>query len=114
MKISPNKIYSNGFEVMDFWEEAKRHFNPSGVRESPFKNPKKFYTEDKFRLVINLGSMAGQEMHGSGSCLVNAEVGIQLEFERGLIGAGDMNCHVFFISDSQMNIMGRQLEDVEY
>ena len=48
---------------------------------------KKFYTGDKFRLLIDMCSMADQAMHGSAK------------------GSGIVNCHVFVISDFQFNIM---------
>ena len=74
-------------------------------------NSKKLY---KFGLLIDLRSMADQAMHGSGTRLVNAEDVVQLELERNLIGTGDVNWHVFVISDSQMDIQGRQLDFVQF
>ena len=69
---------------------------------------KKFYTDDKFGLLIDLRSMVSQKMHGSGVRLVNTTDGIQLEIERDAKGTGKMNCHVFVISDAQFNIMNKQ------
>ena len=57
--------------------------------------------------------MASQKMHGSGIRLVNSTDGIQLEIERDAKGSGQVNCHVFVISDSQFNILNRQLESVQ-
>ena len=74
----------------------------------------KFYTKDKFGLLINLRSMASQEMHGSGTRLVNTTDGVQLEIERDGKGTGTVNCHVFVISDSQFNIIDKQLDSVQY
>ena len=74
----------------------------------------KFYTKNKFRLLVDLRSMASQEMHGSGTKLVNTTDGVQLEIERDDKGSGKVNCHVFVISDSQFNIMNKQLYSVEY
>jgi len=73
----------------------------------------KFYTSDKFGLVINMRSMTAQDMHGSGTRIVNTTDGIQLEIERKAEGSGDVKCHVFVISDSQFNLMDRQLESVQ-
>ena len=66
---------------------------------------KKFYTGDKFRLLIDMCSMADQAMHGSGTRIVNSIDGVQLEIERSAKGSGIVNCHVFVISDFQFNIM---------
>ena len=58
--------------------------------------------------------MASQEMHGSGTRLVNTTDGIQLEIERDAKGTGTVNCHICVISDSQFNIEGKQLESVQF
>ena len=77
-------------------------------------NHKKYYTEDKFRLPIDMRSMQDQALHGSGMQLLKVEGGIHLELERDLEGSGDVNCHVFVISDSQMNIRERKFLSVQY
>jgi len=77
-------------------------------------NMTKFYTNDKFGLVIDVRSMADQSMHGSRTRIVNSTDGVQLEIEQKAKGSGDMKCHVFVISDSQFNIMDRQLESVQF
>ena len=67
-----------------------------------------------FGLLIDLRSMADNAMHGSGAKLVNVQDGIQLEIERDLKWSGDMNCHVFMLSDAQMGLENRQLKHVMY
>ena len=74
---------------------------------------KKFYTGDRFGLLIDLRSMAANEMHGSGIRLVNTKDGVLLEIERTASGSGNVNCHIFTISDAQFNVQGRQLQSVE-
>ena len=73
----------------------------------------KFYTGDKFGLVIDMRTMADQNMHGSGTRIVNSTDGVQLEIERKTEGSGDVKCHVFVIADTQFNIMERQMLDVQ-
>ena len=51
-------------------------------------------------------------MHGSGMRIVNSTDGVQLEIERKAEGSGDVKCHVFVIADSQLNLMGSQLEEI--
>ena len=75
---------------------------------------KKFYTDNKFGLLVDLRTMASQEMHGSGTRLINTTDGIQLEIDRDAKGTKTVNCHVFVISDSQFNVLERQLKDVQY
>ena len=77
-------------------------------------NTSKFYTEDKFGLVIDMRSMADQEMHSSSTRIVNSTDGVQLETEWKAEGVGNVKCHVFIISDSQFNLMERQLESVQF
>ena len=74
----------------------------------------KLFTEDKFGLLIDLRSMASQEIHGSGTRLVNTTDGVQLEIKRDGTGSGTVNCHVFIISDAQFNVLESQLESVQY
>jgi len=57
-------------------------------------NVTKFYTGDKFGLVIDMRSTAGQAMHGSGTRIVNSTDGVQLEIERSAKGSGNVNCHI--------------------
>ena len=110
---SPNRLYNNGLEGIDVWEEVKRFFLKA-KNKTQHMNATKFYTEDKFGLMIDLRSMADHSMHGSGTRLVNTKDGVQLELERNASGSGNVNCHIYVISDAQMNILGRQLESVLY
>ena len=59
-------------------------------------------TVEKFGLLIDLRSMASQEMHGSGTRLVNTTDGVQLEINRSK-GKGSCNCYPFIISDAQFS-----------
>lgn len=108
---SPNMLYNNGIVGKDMWETALRFFPQT---KTPHMNLTKFYSDDKFGLLIDLRSMADQSLHGSGTRLVNTKDGVQLELERNASGSGEVKCHVFVISDSQMNILGQQLESVQY
>ena len=110
---SPNRLYNNGLEGIDFWEEVKRFFLKS-KNKTQYMNATKFYPENKFGLMTDLRSMADHSMHGSGTRLVNTKDGVQLELERNASGSGNVNCHIYVISDAQMNILGRQLEHVQY
>ena len=110
---SPNMLYNNGIESQDIWSEVRRFFMKDKYKPQHM-TLEKFYTGNKFGLLIDLRSMASQEMHGSGTRLVNTTDGIQLEIERDVKGTGTVNCHIFVISDSQFNIVGNQLESVQF
>jgi hypothetical protein len=110
---TPSMLYDDGIKGMDMWEEAKRFFVKE-KNKAEHMNLTKFYTGGRFGLVIDLRTIADQSMHGSGTRIVNSTEGAQLEIEREAKGSGNVKCHVFVISDSQFNIMDRQLESVQY
>jgi len=110
---SPNTLYNNGIEGKDMWEEARRFFVKEKTKTENM-NLTKFYTGDKFGLLIDMRSMADQTIHGSGARIVNSTDGIQLEIERKAVGTGKVNCHVLVIADSQFNIKDRQLQSVQF
>ncbi|KAL9987391.1 hypothetical protein ACROYT_G001685 [Oculina patagonica] len=83
---SPNMLYNNGIEGMDIWGEVKR-FYMKEKNKTQHMTLQKFYTEDKFGLLIDLRSMADHSMHGSGTRLVNTKDGVQLELERKASGS---------------------------
>ena len=108
----PNMVYNNGIEGEDAWRQASRFFMKQ-KHKPQHMTLQKYYAEDKFGLLVDLRSMASQEMHGSGTRLVNSTDGVQLEIKRAT-GKGPFNCHVFMISDAQFNIKNRQLSSVQY
>ena len=117
MKVTVNgslsRIYHEGISGRDMWNELTRYFKPS-MNGRPNMTLAKYLAANKFGLWIDLRSMADNTMHGNGQRLVNTQDGVQLEIERTASGSGTTNCHIFTISDSQMNIMGRQLESVQF
>jgi len=108
---SPNKLYSKGIESRDIWREVSRFFMKE-KHKPQFMTLQKFYTGKKFGLLIDLRSMASQEMHGSGTRLVNSTDGNHLEIDRDKKGTGTVNCHIYIISDAQFNIQNKQLDSV--
>ena len=90
---------------------AERMLDPGALQLTTFLARLYFL---QFGLLIDLHSMTSQEMHGSGTRLVNTTDGAQLEIERDAKGSGTVNCHVFIISDAQFNILNRQLLNVQY
>ncbi|KAL9968202.1 hypothetical protein ACROYT_G026549 [Oculina patagonica] len=84
---SPNMLYNNGIEGMDIWGKVKRFFMKE-KNKTQHMTLRKFYTEDKFGLLIDLRSMADHLMHGSGTRLANSKDGVQLELERKASGSG--------------------------
>ena len=110
---SPNMLYNNGIESRDIWSEVSRFFMKENYKPQHM-NLQNFYAKNKFRLLIDLHSMESQKMHGSGTRIVNSTDGVQLEIERDGKGSGQVNCHVYIISDSQFNILDKQLKSVQH
>jgi len=96
---SHNMLYNEGIVATDLWAEASRFFVKE-KNKTEHMNLKLFLTGDKFGLLIDLHSMADRTMHGSGTRLVNTTDGVQPELERKASGSGNINCHIFVISDS--------------
>ena len=110
---SPNKLYNEGISGIDMWNEVSQFFGTkSGGRSN--MSLTKYLTDNKFGLFIDLRSMADTTMHGNGQRLVNTNDGVQLAIERNTSGSGRGKCHIFIISDAQVNIMNRQLQFVQY
>ena len=113
----PNRVYNNGIKGHDMWREASRLFSNKGKKEgagiySPNMTLAKYLTDNKFGFVLDLRSMAGANMHGSGQRFVNSENGVQIAITRNTSGSGTVRCHIFSIKDAQPNIMARQLLDI--
>ena len=109
----PNRVCNEGLNGSDMWQELTRHFKPS-TNGRPNMTLAKYLTANKFGLWVDLRSMADTTMHGNGQRLVNTQDGVQLEIVRKASGSGTTNCHIFTVSDSQLNIMKQQLFDVQY
>ena len=120
----PNRVYNEGISGTDMWNELTRYFNPRGhtlkkgshtpSSGRPNMTLAKYLTGNKFGLWVDLRSMADTTLHGNGQRLVNTQDSVQLEIERTASGSGTTNCHVFTMSDSQLNIMARQFQEVQY
>ena len=114
---SPNRVYNKGITGIDMWNEVSRFFGTkskknSGTYDRPHMNLTKYLTANKFGLFIDLRSMADTKMHGNGQRLVNTKNGVHLAIERNTNGSGTARCRIFTISDSQINIMDKQLQSV--
>ena len=109
---SPNMLYNNGIESRDIWSEVSRFLMKEDYKPQHM-TLQKFYAKNKFGLLIDLRSMESQKLHGSGARIVNSTDGVQLEIERDGKGSGQVNCHVYIISDCQFNIVGKQLHSVQ-
>ena len=115
----PNRVYNERIKGIDMWRETNRFFGTkskkrSGANGRPNMTLAKYLADNKLGLWIDLRSMADTTLHGSGQRLVNTQDGIQLTIERNPTGSGTVKCHIFSISDSQMNIQSKQLHSVLY
>ena len=116
----PNRVYNNSIKGYDMWREISRLFCTKGNNIScgrsyaPNMTLAKYLVGYNFGFFLDLRSMAGANMHGSGQRLVNSENGVQIALARTTSGSGNVRCHIFSISDAQLNIMDRQLLDIQY
>ena len=110
---SPNRVYNDGITGIDMWRDVSRFFGTKSGG-GPNMNLTKYLTDNKFGLFVDLRSIADTTMHGNGQRLVYTQDGVQLTIERNKTGSGTAKCFIFSISDSQMNIMDKQLQAVQY
>ena len=111
----PNRVYNNDIKGHDLWLEASRLFSTKGKKQgAPNMTLAEYLAGNKFGFFLDLRSMAGANMHGSGQRLVNSENGVQIALTRAPSDSGTVRCHIFSISDAQLNIMERQLLDIQY
>lgn len=106
----PKKVYSQGMKTREMWEEVNRRFG----KENSSMTPSDFYAGDTFALFIDLITMKDCELHGSGLRLVNTKEGVQLTVNRKALGSGEVKCHIFILSDAQLNIVNREPESIMY
>ena len=115
----PNRVYNNGIKGHDMWREASRLFSTKNKKNgigiySPNMTLAKYLTSNNFGFFLDLRSMAGTNMHGSGQRLVNSENGVQIAITRNTSGSGNVRSHIFSISEAQLNSIERQLLDIQY
>ena len=104
----PNKVYSKGMKTRNMWEEVYGKFG----KENSLMTLSDFYAGDRFALFFDLRSMKDNELHGSR--LVNPKEGVQLTMNRKTSGSGEAKCHIFILSDAQLNIVNRELDSIMY
>ena len=110
----PGRVYNKGIKGKKMWKEITRYLNPSPNSDLSNMTLVKYLTANKFGLWIDLRSLTDTTMHGNGQRLVNTQDGVQLEITRTASGSGTAFCHIFTVSDAQLNIMARQLLSVQY
>ena len=69
---------------------------------------------DRFALFIDLRIMRDNDLHESGLKLVNMKEKVQLLISRKASGVGNVKCHIFILSHTQLSIINRELESVTY
>ena len=101
-----NQIYAQGYNATQQWDEIQRHFlrNPDSNMDI-----ESFYN-DKFALWIDMRSTKDNRLHGSGYKLMNTNDGVQIAITRTNTTAYTM--HIFVVSDAQLTIKNRQLQNV--
>ena len=112
MNGSPNKIYNFGLERRDAWEEMQRYFmekNGDVVEMSPDM----FYAGDRYGLLIDLRSMPSPDLHSTGKKFINnTNNNLYLKIEREKNGSGKCVCHMFLLSDAQMDIQDSRILNI--
>ena len=86
-----------------------------GTYDRPNMNLTKYLTDNKFRpLHQSSNQWLTQLCTTMAFALSNTKDSVHLAIERNTTGLGKAKCHIFTISDTQMNIMEKQLQAVQY
>ena len=93
----PNRIYNNGIKAYDQWREISRLVCQKQIKYScgravSYMDINRYLAGSQFGFFLDLRSMGGVKMHGSGQRLVNSENGVQIALTRKTSGSG--NVHV--------------------
>ena len=88
--------------------DSEKTFNPDITEVKVVVNG------DRFALFIDLRSVKENNLHGSGLRLVNTKEGVHLTIKRNTSRSGNAKCHIFILSDAQLNIVNKELESVTY
>ena len=107
----PNVVYSQGVPKSRFYDEAKRLLSNGDDKDS-FLTVEKFF-RDKFALVIDLRAHEEQSKTGHGKKIVNTQNGVLLEISKGT-HTGNLNCHIFVVSDGLVNFVSNNLQSIQY
>ena len=107
----PNRIFSKGMELADFWEMVKKRFSDHLNNNV---NQKDFYASSKYGLWIDMRTFPSNSIHGGGLKLDNTLGGIQLVIKRKLSGSGNIICYLFVVADAVMDVMNSDLHSISY
>ena len=59
-------------------------------------------------------SYADDNIHGGALLLNNTRDGVKLEIKRKVGGSGDINCYMYVVADSLVEIMNQNLKTIIY
>lgn len=108
-------MFRQAVEPRGRWEEALGHFASINAGNTDNNmDATKFYTLEKFGLLVNLRSMKDRKMHGSSIRLVPTKDGLQREIQRTRSGSSSIKCHIFVVVEALLNIQYNELEPIAY
>ena len=106
----PNMLFSQGMMTNDLWKAIWKKFG----KENSSMTETKFYAGGKYGVFIDLRSISDNDLHGSGLKLINTKDGVNMTIKRATEGSGNVNCHIFILSDAQFNIVNGRAESITY
>lgn len=92
------------------WDDETSRFFIKEKSRIQQMNVEKFYSEDKFGLLVDLHTLARQ----GGTRLVESRDCIQLVIKWDVKGSNNLECQVYVIANAQLNILNIKLHSVLY
>ena len=120
----PNQLYASGLLPYQHFDEVRKLFAGGRLRHPTSDLVSKDlhlhdvrltdYLVNKYALWLDLRTTDDNKLHGSGRRIENASEGVTLQIEKTKEDAGDLDIHLFIISDAQLNIEDNRLKDIVY
>ena len=119
---NPNQLYSSGMLPEHNFAEARKFFAGGKHRTAPhtFKEGEDSdvtlldYLTTKYSLWLDMRTTEDDLLHGSGRKIEGDSQSIQIEIEKEVEAAGNLNAYVYYIKDAQLNIENGRKESIKH
>ena len=114
MEGKPNQLYAQGIRSFEQYDKICKYFAEGQQTDNDANEIQKHlqlydfslrkYLINKYALWLDLQTIDGNELHGTGRRIGNASEGITLQIEKKAESAGALHSYIYLIMDAQLNI----------
>ena len=111
----PNQLYAQGLLPYQHWDEVTKGWFRKSFRDADLAtNDQTTYFQNQYGLWLDFRTTDDQTLHGSGRRIENASEGITLQLDKTAQTAGTLNCYIYLLTDTQLNIGNGQFISAIY